>query len=107
MAQLIKFAFRKSHAQLAKEKAKKNGVNNLKLKDILGDYAKNFTKDIDTIWFQCDDDECGVLDKEEAKKFLAEAKKCISPERAANYDEANFDKIFNKFDEHMHGYIEK
>ena len=60
----------------------------------MGAYAKNFTKDVDVLWEEVDFDKNGVLDKEECKAFLTEIKKNITEERAKNYDEANFDKIF-------------
>jgi hypothetical protein len=60
----------------------------------MGAYSKNFTKDVDILWSEVDIDKNGVLDKEECKVFLAEIKKNIVEERAKNYDEANFDKIF-------------
>ena len=107
MAMFIKQVFKKSNAQLAKEKAMTNPANKEKLSHFLGDYTENFTKDIDAVWDECDKQKCGVLDKEETKKFLAEAKKCTKADRVGNYDEANFDKIFDEFDEHKNCFVEK
>jgi len=91
MAQFIKFAFKKSAAALAKDKAKAKKVNQKSLKEFLGTYSKNFTKDVDELWDEVDNDNNGILDKDETKAFLAELKKNMNEDRAKNYDEANFE----------------
>ena len=109
MAQFIKFAFRKSDATLAKDKAKGSKVNQKSLKEQVGvAYAKNFSKDLDELWTEVDNNNDGVLDKDECKVFLDIVKKNISQERAKNYDEArDFEKFFTLFDEDKNGYIAK
>lgn len=48
-----------------------------------------------------------MLDKEECRNFLNELKKVTIPERAENYKEENFEKLFDKFDEDKNGFMEK
>ena len=109
MAQFIKFAFRKSDATLAKDKAKANKVNQKSLKDHVGvAYAKNFSKDLDQLWTEVDNNNDGVLDKDECRVFLDIIKKNISEDRAKNYEEArDFEKFFTLFDEDKNGFISK
>jgi len=48
-----------------------------------------------------------MLDRAEAKTFLAEIKEHMAEERAGNYSEENFEKLFDKFDEDKNGFLEK
>jgi len=48
-----------------------------------------------------------MLDKIECKEFLREIVQVTVPERACNYDEDDFDSLFDKFDDDKNGYIEK
>jgi Ca2+-binding EF-hand superfamily protein len=48
-----------------------------------------------------------MLDKEECKNFLNELKKITNEDRAANYKEENFEKLFEKFDDDKNGFMEK
>jgi hypothetical protein len=73
----------------------------------LGDYTKNITGDVDDMWDRADADGSGVMDKAECKVFIDEVKAAMVPERAANYDEANFETLFNKFDEDKNGFMDK
>ena len=71
-------------------------------------YAKNFTRDLDELWTEVDNNNDGVLDKDETKAFLAIIKKNIAEDRAKNYDEErDFEKFFTFFDEDNNGYIAK
>jgi Ca2+-binding EF-hand superfamily protein len=47
------------------------------------------------------------MDKKEAKAFLSEVKKIVVPERAENYKEEDFDKLFKKFDDDKDGFMDK
>jgi Ca2+-binding EF-hand superfamily protein len=38
---------------------------------------------------------------------MSELKKIVKPERGDNYDEANFEKLFQKFDDNGDGFMEK
>ena len=48
-----------------------------------------------------------MLDKSETQRFLKMAKQYTNAERAQNYDETNFNKIFEEYDEDKNGFIEK
>ena len=52
-------------------------------------------------------DNNGYLEHAEAKQFIANATYLIRTDRAENFDPANFDKIFNEFDEDQNGYLDK
>jgi len=73
----------------------------------LGDYSENFKIDIDKFWTNVDYDQNGLLDKKECREFMKQLARCAAPERAQNYDEANFDGLFERFDEDANGFIEK
>ena len=48
-----------------------------------------------------------MLDKKECKGFLEGLLKYLKEERRNNYNEANFEKIFDEYDEDKNGFIEK
>ena len=62
---------------------------------------------LDQMWAETDVDMNGLLDKAEAKNYLAKLKEIVSAERAANYSEDNFERVFNVFDEDKNGFLTK
>jgi len=74
---------------------------------LLGDYTKHIKGDVDELWEQKDADKNGYLDREEAKKFLNALSGIMEPERAANYTDSAFERVFTKFDEDKNGFLEK
>jgi len=48
-----------------------------------------------------------MLDRKECRAFINELRKHLSEERASNYNEAQFDSLFERFDEDKNGFIEK
>ena len=48
-----------------------------------------------------------MLDKKELQEFLKEISKHVTLDRSYNYKEANFDKIFEEFDDDKNGFIQK
>lgn len=107
LAVLIKQVFKKSKAAKNMEKAKDKSKNKELLSKIMADYLTNIEGDIDEVWNKSDADGSGVLDKAECRNFMSELKKIVKSERAENYDEANFDKLFDQFDENKDGFMEK
>lgn len=89
------------------DKAKEKPKNKEKLSTHMADYLKNIDGDVDAVWDKSDADNSGVLDKAECKVFMSELKKIVKPDRASNYDEANFEKLFKKFDDNGDGFMEK
>jgi len=104
---LIKQVFKQTKEDKKLDKAKEKPKNKEKLSKIMADYMVNVDGDIDAVWDKSDADNSGVLDKAECKVFMSELKKIIKPERSDNYDEANFEKLFEKFDDNGDGFMEK
>ena len=107
MAVLIKKMFGKKKSEKNMEIAKINTANQEKLANFLGSYASNFTIDLDKLWIKSDTDLNGMLDKEECFKYLSIIKQNCCEERAKNYDEKDFEMLFERFDEDKNGFIEK
>lgn len=74
---------------------------------ILGNYAKNFSIDLDGLWKEMDKDGNLMLDKSECKSFIQIVTNFIAPERAQNYNAKDFTKLFNLYDEDKNGFISK
>ena len=89
-----------------KQSIKKNSHKKL-LKNFLVKYDVSFSRDLDEIWDEVDDDKNGFLDKKEAKTFLDEVTRCVQKDRAKNYNKNDFEKTFEKFDEDKNGYLTK
>lgn len=107
LAVLIKHVFKTPAEVVARNAAMKKPSNKKSLKEILGNYADKFTKDLDVMYGEHDTDLNGMLDRVEMKTFLAELVRNMEEERAKNYDEANFDALFDTYDDDSNGYIEK
>ena len=58
---------------------------------MIGEFKTYISRDVDELWDAVDNDNNGVLDKDETKNFLAELKKVMAEDRANNYDESKFD----------------
>ena len=107
MAVFLKKVFKPSKAQKQREAARSNPSNEESLTELLGSYASNFKIDPESLWFQHDQDQNGMLDREECKAFMADLSKYISADRARNYNANKFYELFEKYDEDQNGFVEK
>ena len=55
----------------------------------------NIKIDLDDLWKEHDVKQNGYLDKSQSKKFVDKLAKNIDSNRASNYNQENFDTIFN------------
>lgn len=97
------------NAEQRKEYIRQAGMNN-KLAEMLGKYDGFSAEDkdrLDQMWAEHDVDMNGLLDRGEAKNFLNKLKEIVSKERAGNYSEENFEKVFTQFDEDKNGFLTK
>ena len=61
---------------------------------LLGEYSKNFTIDLDDLWTRMDKDGNKMLDQNECKSYLKIIKQYTDKARANNYNEKIFVKLF-------------
>lgn len=72
LAVLIKHVFKTPADVKARQAAQNKASNKKSLKELLGDYASHFNKDLDEMYAAHDDDLNGMLDRAEMKGFLTE-----------------------------------
>ena len=93
----------KREKSLKKLKENENSINRY-----LKDYKSKFSQDLEEVWAKHDVDKNNMLDKDEAKNFIAEIKKLLIDQRKANnYDPSKFNLNFDKFDEDKNGFLSK
>ena len=66
-----------------------------------------FSRSLDDLWIEKDDDGNGFLEIDEAKEFLLAIQKIIESDRAKNFDMQELPVLFEKFDEDNNGYLTK
>ena len=75
MAVFIKQTFRNPNLQKLKKQAKIKKIKSRthSLTNLLGEFTKNFKKNLDELWQECDYDDSGLLDKVQCRDFMNEA----------------------------------
>ena len=71
----------------------------------LGIYTKYIQGDIDSLWSLFDNFGIGVLQKTHCFEFIMEVKKCMDNQFSENYQDADFERHFEKFDSKKTGVI--
>ncbi len=71
----------------------------------MADLDEYFRGIVDNIWAEFDKDGSGVLEKDEAKKFLQSS--LSEMEDADKFSEANFEEFFKESDKNGNGTIDK